>query len=124
MINTVTLVGNLTRDPEASHNAAGFCILKLGIAVNDRRKNQGGEWEDVPYYFDLKILGKRAESLSTKLEKGQTVAVQGKLLQDRWKDKEGNNRSRVYVLVDDIRFMSGKQSKPAEPEMYDEDIPF
>lgn len=126
-INRVTITGNLTRDPELRQTAGGMSILKMGVAVNDRRKNQQtGEWEDVPNFLDVTVFGTRAESLSRFLAKGSKVAVEGKLRWSQWESKEGEKRSKVEIVADDIEFMSarGSSESPSKPDTFDDDIPF
>ncbi len=136
-INRVVISGNLTRDPELRSTAGGMAVLKLGIAVNDRRKNQSsGEWEDVPNFFDVTVFGSRGESLSRFLSKGSKVAIEGKLRWSSWETPEGDKRSKVEIIADDIEFMSsrgeggsGGYSGPSQPSAtpkpdFDEDIPF
>ena len=136
-INRVVISGNLTRDPELSATGGGMHILRMGIAVNDRRKNQQtGEWEEVPNFFDVKVFGNRAESLSRFLSKGSKIAVEGKLSWSSWEDKNtGDKRSKVEIIADNIEFLSprgegggGGYSAPSQPaksqEPVDEDIPF
>jgi single-strand DNA-binding protein len=139
-INRVVVSGNLTRDPELRATASGMAVLKLGIAVNDRRKNQQtGEWEDVPNFFDVTIFGQRGESLSRFLSKGSKVAIEGKLRWSQWETPDGDKRSKVEIIADDIEFMSsrneggfgggsGGYDAPAaptkKPETFEDDIPF
>ena len=145
-INRVNITGNLTRDPELRATAGGTQMLAFGVAVNDRRKNpQTGEWEDVPNFIDCIVFGQRAEALSRFLSKGSKVAIEGKLSYSSWETKEGQRRSKLEVIVDEIDFLSrqGQQvTSPAaeaakvadtpvygaprapEPEFYDADIPF
>jgi len=138
-INRVVISGNLTRDPELRSTASGMAILKMGIAVNDRRKNQqSGEWEDVPNFFDVVVFGQRGESLSRFLSKGSKVAIEGKLRWSSWETPEGDKRSKVEIVADDIEFLSGRNegggsgsggggnysAPPAAPAASDEEIPF
>lgn len=145
-INRVNITGNLTRDPELRATAGGTQMLAFGVAVNDRRKNQQtGEWEDVPNFVDCIVFGSRAEAVSRFISKGSKVAIEGKLRFSAWETKEGQRRSKLEVIVDEIEFMSrqGQQvTSPAaeaakvadtpaygtprapEPEFYDADIPF
>jgi single-strand DNA-binding protein len=139
-INRVCITGNLTRDPELRETAGGMAILKLGIAVNDRRKNpQSGEWEEVPNFFDVVVFGKRGESLSRFLNKGSKIAVEGKLRWSQWETPDGDKRSKVEIVADDVEFMTArgegggggggsysapaKSAAPADPVIED-DIPF
>lgn len=117
-INRVMITGNLTRDPEVRNTQTGMSIMRLGVAVNDRRKNQQtGEWEDVPNFIDCVMFGTRAENVSRYLRKGSKVAIEGKLRWSQWKYKQGGKRSKIEVVVDDLEFMSrdgdGGQRQPA-----------
>ncbi len=138
-INRVVISGNLTRDPELRSTGSGMSILKMGIAVNDRRKNpQSGEWEDVPNFFDVTVFGSRGESLSRFLSKGSKIAVEGKLRWSQWETPDGDKRSKVEIIADDIEFMSsrgeggggGGYNAPSAPapsggtETFEDDIPF
>lgn len=143
-INKVILIGNLTRDPELRATASGLSVLSFSIAVNDRRKNpSSGEWEDVPNYIDCSMFGNRAEALAKYLSKGSKVGIDGKLRWSQW-EKDGQKRSKVDVIVDNIDLLSPRNSGvvrqdvatpapspsadqiPAAPEItvYDDDIPF
>ena len=114
-INRVTITGNLTRDPELRSTAGGMAVLKLGVAVNDRTKNaSSGEWEDRPNYIDCVMFGARAESVTAFLAKGSKVAIEGKLRWSQW-EKEGEKRSKIEVVVDEIEFLSGRETQKAAP---------
>ncbi len=105
-INKVVISGNLTRNPELRQTANGFPVLGFGVAVNDRRRNQQtGEWEDYPNFIDCTMFGARAESVSKFLSKGSKVAIEGKLRWSQW-ERDGQKRSKLEVVVDEIEFMS------------------
>ena len=104
-INVVMLVGRLTRDAELKYTQTGFAISKFSLAVNRRRK-QGDQWIDEAHFFDLSLLGKRAEALNQYLTKGTQVAIQGELRQNRW-EKDGQSRSKVEITVNDIELLGG-----------------
>ena len=134
-INRVNISGNLTREPELRATQSGAQILNFGVAVNDRAKNpQTGEWEDRPNFVDCVVFGKRAESLANLLSKGMKVAIEGKLHYSSWETKEGQKRSKLEVVVDEIEFFTQrKQQNPPVQNIteqdvvngvYDEDIPF
>lgn len=108
-INRVTISGNLTRDPELRRTQSGMAILSFGVAVNDRRKNQQtGEWEDYANFVDCTVFGARGESLSNILTKGMKVAIEGKLRWSQW-ERDGQKRSKLEVIVDELDFMSQRQ---------------
>lgn len=134
-INRVTISGNCTRDGELRQTAGGTSVLGFGVAVNDRRKNgKTGEWEDHPNFVDCTMFGQRAEKLARYISKGSKVCVEGKLRYSSW-ERDGQKRSKLEVLVDEIELMSrgdGRQGGGSQepqgqelPDMvYDEDIPF
>lgn len=95
------------------------------MAVNDRRKNQQtGEWEDCPNFVDCTMFGTRAEKLAGMLAKGTKVCILGKLRYMSW-ERDGQKRSKIEVIVDDIELMSRRETASAPvPEDIDEAIPF
>ena len=108
-INRVNISGNLTRDPELRATAGGTQVLSFGVAVNDRRRNpQNGEWEDYPNFVDCTMFGTRAEAVSRYLSKGSKVAIEGKLRYSSW-ERDGQRRSKLEVIVDEIEFLSRGQ---------------
>lgn len=105
----MNITGNLTRDPELRSTASGMSVLKMGVAVNDRRKNQQtGEWEDVPNFVDVTVFGNRAEALTRFLSKGSKVAVEGKLRWSSWETTAGEKRSKLEVVADEVEFLSSR----------------
>lgn len=122
-INRVVLSGNLTRSPELKTTPGGMAVLQMGIAVNGRRKNsQTGQWEDVPNYFDLTMFGNRAQAVSQYLDKGTKVMVDGELRWRSWQDQNGQNRSKVEVIVNEIEF--ARAAQPRQDSFATEDLPF
>lgn len=117
-INHVAITGNLMRDPELRNTASGAAVLSFGIAVNDRRKNQQtGEWEDYPNFIDCTMFGARAQSVSRFLSKGSKVAIEGKLRWSQW-ERDGQKRSKIEVIVDEIEFMSQRQGQLGREPVY------
>ena len=135
-INRVVISGNLTRDSELRATAGGMAVLNLGIAVNDRRKNsQSGEWEDYANFINCVMFGSRAEAIAQYLQKGAKVAIEGKLRYSAWESQQGEKRSKVEVVVDEIEFMSSRGeggggggrtfAAPETPDLpSDDEIPF
>jgi len=140
-INRVIISGNLTRDPEVRSTASGTPVMQFGIAVNDRVKNsQTDEWEDRPNFIDCTMFGPRAEKIAQYLAKGAKATVEGKLRWSQW-EKDGQKRSKVEVIVEEIEFLSRSEAASSEnpsayppqaqtpPQsqqygLYDEDIAF
>ena len=109
-INRVMISGNLTRDAEIRSTQSGMAILGFGVAVNDRRKNQQtGEWEDYPNFIDCTMFGARADALNKYLSKGTKVTIEGKLRWSQW-ERDGQKRSKIEVIVDELEFMSSRNS--------------
>ena len=106
-INSVVLVGNLTRDPELRHTPSGTAVTTLRIAVNDRVK-RGEEWQDAAYYFDVTVWGRTAENCAQYLAKGRPVGVQGKLTWREWDAQDGTKRQSVEVVADNVQFLGGR----------------
>lgn len=110
-VNSVSISGNLTRSPELRSTQGGTSILTFGVAVNDRRRNpQTGEWEDYPNFIDCVVFGNRAEALQKFIDKGSKVFVHGKLRWSQW-EKDGQKRSKIEVIVDEIEFLSGSKAQ-------------
>lgn len=135
-INRVTITGNLARDPDLRTTATGNPVLGFSVAVNDRRKNNAtGEWEDQPNFVDCTMFGTRAEKITPYLSKGTKVAIEGKLRWSQW-ERDGQKRSKLEVIIDEIEFLSQRGSEvahtapvqPAQPvvdaSIYDTSIPF
>jgi len=119
-INKCIISGNLTRDTELRSTASGMQVLNFGIAVNERVKDQDGNWTDKPHFVDCVMFGNRAESVSRFIGKGSKVCIDGKLRYSSWEDKNGGGkRSKLEVVVDEIEFMSLRQdAQPAPAQQY------
>jgi single-strand DNA-binding protein len=106
-INRVVLTGNLTRDPDVRSTPGGLAICKLGIAVNTRRKNSEGQWEEKPNFFRVTVFGRQAESCGQYLKKGRPVAIDGRLEWSTW-ETEGQKRESVDIIADSVQFLGGR----------------
>ena len=114
-INRVIISGNLTRDPELRSTQSGMDVMSFGVAVNDRRRNpQTNEWEDYPNFVDCTMFGNRARSLHQYLSKGTKVAIEGKLRWSQW-ERDGQKRSKLEVIVDELEFMSSRNGGRSSP---------
>lgn len=105
--NRVVLLGNLTRDIELRYTTSGMAIGDTAVAVNDRRKNQAGEWIDEATFVDLKLFGRTAEIAGEYLSKGSPLHVEGRLKLDTW-EKDGQKRSKLYVIVERMQMLGGR----------------
>ena len=101
--NVITLVGNITDDPELRFTPSGAAVANFTVAVNQRRPAQGGGWEDrLDGFFKCNCWRDLAENVAESLQKGTRVVVVGRLQQRSWEDQEGNRRSVVEVQVDEV----------------------
>ncbi len=118
-INSVVLIGRLTRDAELRYSNSGTAICKFAIANNYSRK-QGDSWTEETNFFDAVLMGRRAEALHKYLVKGKQVGIQGELRQGRW-EQDGQKRSRVEVFVNDVNLLGGGGSggEPRSESRYD-----
>ena len=110
-LNKVMLIGRLTRDPETRTFANGGKVANFGFAVNNRRKNNStGQWEDEPVFLDCEAFnrgetGKLADLVEQYLHKGHQAFIEGHLKLDQWTDKEGQKRSKLKIVVDNVQFL-------------------
>ena len=102
MSAVTTIVGNVTRDAELRYTKSGLSVGSFSVAVSERQKGANGEWEDgEPSYYDVTCFRLLGESVAETIAKGDRVIVTGKLRQSRW-EKDGEKRSKIEVLADDV----------------------
>jgi len=116
--NRVILVGNITRDIELRYLQSGTAVTDLSLAVNDRRKNQSGEWIEETTFVDVTLWGRTAEVASEYLSKGSPVLVEGRLKLDTW-ETDGQKRSKLRVVGERMQMLSGRGGS-AVPRSSDE----
>jgi single-strand DNA-binding protein len=99
--NTITLVGNLTRDPELRFTTGGRGVASFGIAVG-RRYQVNGEWQEQTSYFNITAWGQLGENAAATLAKGSRVIVTGRLEQREYTTREGDKRTAIEVVADEL----------------------
>jgi single-strand DNA-binding protein len=100
--NSITIVGNITRDPELRFTPSGQANARIGVAVNRRWQDKGsGEWNEATSFFDVICWRELAENVSESLKRGTRVIVTGRLEQRTW-EQEGNKRSVVEIIADEV----------------------
>ena len=134
--NAITIVGTVTMDPELRKTGTGMSVLEVNFAGPKKRKfnpdiNQWENVEDDPQYFSGVAFGDLADNANATITKGMRVVIVGKLNYSSWQDQEGNNRSKVQIVIDEIspslRFASAAvnrqelNSEPVARENYEED---
>ena len=146
--NKIVVVGNLGRDPELRYTPQGTAVCSFTMASNERRRDKGGEQQDVTTWFRVTVWGKQAETVSKYLTKGRSVYVEGRLHVEEWTDRDGKQRHTLEVNASDVQFLDSgsgvegipvRQAAPADarpassgggrgaapaPRMEDDEIPF
>jgi single-strand DNA-binding protein len=132
-LNSVCLLGHLTRHPEVRYGANGTPVAALGLAVNTRIKRSDDSWQDEPCFVDVVVFGTQAEACAKYLNKGAPVLLEGRLRYRTWEDQQGNRRSKHEVIASRVQFLPkpGPRSD-AEDRLSgasieaegDEDLPF
>ena len=105
--NRVILMGNLTRDVELKYIQSGSAVTEVGLAVNDRRKSQSGEWIEETTFVDVTLWGRTAEVASEYLGKGSPVLIEGRLKLDTW-ETDGQKRSKLRVVGERMQMLGGR----------------
>ncbi|HVV66733.1 MAG TPA: single-stranded DNA-binding protein [Candidatus Saccharimonadales bacterium] len=106
-LNQVTLMGNLTRDPELRQTPSGQTVTNFSLALNRSYKDQSGEWQEATDYVDIVCWGPLAERVAQYLSKGRRCLVQGRLQSRSW-EQEGQKRNKVEVLANDVTFLDSR----------------
>lgn len=107
-LNRVMLMGNLTRDPELRYLPSNTPVVNVGLAINRKWKNQQGEPQEETTYVDCEAFGRSAEVINQYLRKGRPVFIEGRLRLDQWQDREGQNRSKLKVVVENFQFVDSR----------------
>jgi len=103
MDNNVTITGNTTREPELRYTQGGQAVASFGVAVNRRWQNRSTqEWEESVSFFDVTTWAQLAENVSETVSKGTRVTVAGRLDQRSWETPNGDKRSTVEIVADDV----------------------
>jgi single-strand DNA-binding protein len=101
--NNVTIIGNCTRDPELRFTPSGMAVATFGVAVNRRWQNRStNEWEEAVSFFDVTAWQQLAENVSESVQKGTRVVVTGRLDQRSWETQDGEKRSKVEIVADEV----------------------
>jgi single-strand DNA-binding protein len=102
-VNTITIAGNVTRDPELKFLSSGAALATFGIAVNRRWKNQQtDQWDEEVSFFDVTCWRKLAENVTESLTKGSRVVVTGRLQSRSWENDNGEKRTKIDISADEV----------------------
>lgn len=115
-LNKVTLMGNLTRDPELKQTKTGKHVCDIGIAINEQWKDADGNKQESTVFVDVTFFGRAAEVIGEYCKKGRPLYVEGKLKLDTWEDKAtGQQRSRLKVTGESFQFIGGRDDAGGKP---------
>lgn len=107
--NKVLLMGHITRDIELKFTPSNMAVAQIGLAVNHKYKTKDGAQKEEVTFVDCEAWGKTAEVMQQYLSKGKPVFIEGRLKLDQWQDKDGGNRSKLKVTIENFQFVeSGK----------------
>ncbi len=109
-INRVLLAGNLTRDPQVRFFANERAVANFGIAINNRYKTADGQQKEETTFVDVEAWGRTAELVGQYLTKGRSCFVEGRLKLDNWEDKDGQKRSKLKVVADNVQFLDSNRA--------------
>jgi single-strand DNA-binding protein len=104
-LNSVCLLGHLTRNPEVRYSSSGTPVAALGLAVNNRIKRSDDSWQDDPCFVDVVVFGNQAEACAKYLHKGDPVLLEGRLQYRTWEDQQGQKRSKHEVIASRVQFL-------------------
>ncbi|MGY8753336.1 MAG: single-stranded DNA-binding protein [Phycisphaerales bacterium] len=113
--NKVLIMGNLTRDPELKQTPSNQPVAQIGLAMNRKFKDREGNMREEVTYVDCEAWGRTAEVMAQYLSKGKPVFVEGRLKLDQWQDKDGNNRSKLKVVIESFQFIDSKGGQSSAP---------
>ena len=109
-LNTVTIEGNLTKDPEMKALPSGMNVTSMGLATNRKWKDKDGAMQEATEFHNVIVFGKQAESVAKYLTKGSSALVQGRLQTRSW-DKDGVKMYRTEIIADQVTFGAKPQAK-------------
>lgn len=111
MVNKVTLVGNLGRDPDLRRLENGTPVARVSVATTESYKDRDGQWHEQVEWHDIVLWRQMAERAEQQLRKGMMVYVEGKLSHKTWQDKEGTTRKTTEVVVGFLRILKGREAR-------------
>ena len=122
-VNRVFLMGNLTRDPELRYIPSGTAVANFTIAVNRVYSTQTGEKKEEVCFVRIVVWGRRAEVCGEYLSKGSPAFVEGRLRSRSWQAQDGQNRSTIEVVADNVQFLGGANRGKQKPSTKADDAP-
>jgi single-strand DNA-binding protein len=107
--NKVNMIGRIGAKPEVKALTGGYQVTRFSIAINESRKNKAGEWENTTHWHNLTAWGKIAESIAKNTDKGNEIAIEGKLINKSYETKEGEKRYSTEIEISDYMVFKAKE---------------
>jgi single-strand DNA-binding protein len=124
-VNLVVVGGNIGGEIELRYTPSGSAVANFSLAINEKWRGSDGEEKERTTWLNIVVFGKQGEACNEHLKKGSAVLVQGRLVENKWEDQNGNKRSRIEVIANRIDFlMTAKVRDEAPPFNPDDDPPF
>ena len=123
-LDETMLIGNITRDVELKYTTPSAPVANFGLAVNRTYTNSDGEKVDNVCFIDIVAWNRLAEVAAEYLSKGQPIFVEGRLQMDSWEQEDGQKRSKLKVVAQNIQFLGGGKANDSEGKSSDDDLPF
>jgi single-strand DNA-binding protein len=121
-VNRVTLIGNLTRDPQLKYLPSQTAVAEFGLAMNRKFKSATGEDREEVCFVDCSAFGRTGELINQYCQKGKQLYIEGRLKYDQWEDKQGGGkRSKLSVVVENFQFLGGRDGAGGPPQGGGED---
>jgi single-strand DNA-binding protein len=109
--NSATLIGHIGQEPDVRHTQSGTTVASFSLATNNKYKNESGEWIETTEWHRVVCFGKLAEIVQDIAEKGQKVAVRGRITYNEWETKEGVKRKDMQIKCEDFQILSSKSER-------------
>ena len=107
-LNNVFIIGRLTKNPELRYTSNGNPVTKFSIANNNSYTKEGNKVDETNY-FDVNVWGNQAVNVEKYCKKGQQVAISGSLKQNKWTDKDGQNRAKIEITANSVQFLGNAE---------------
>lgn len=111
MVNKVTLIGNLGKDPEIRHLEGGTTVGKFSLATNENYRDKNGEWQTQTEWHDIVVWRHLAERAAKDLHKGSMVYIEGKITHRKWQDKEGQDHYSTEIVASNLRLLDRREGQ-------------
>lgn len=124
MLNKVTLIGHLGRNPEVRYMPNGDAVCNFSIATSESWKDQSGQRQEKTEWHAITLYRKLAEIAGQYLKKGSLIYLEGKIQSRKYTDKQGIERTAYEIIGDELKMLGGRDNQPAPEQQPFDDVPF